>query len=214
MDEEEQQRDALWWIKEKQALEQQLAEKDKEITTVKSRNYDLLKQVEELTQKLQKSAGLSKKPQRKAKQKHKTDKTTTGGSGTGKLSTESATVSSSKISIAEDPEQFYKEIAERFPKIALSAVLNAEKRFVEADSNGDGTIDADELEKMLDQSGLLFSKKQAQEILATIDMDDTGTLDFMECLEVIDKITQNRATNLPQVLTTSTEVRSHLCTIQ
>ena len=54
MDEEEQQRDALWWIKEKQALEQQLAEKDKEITTVKSRNYDLLKQVEELTQKLQK----------------------------------------------------------------------------------------------------------------------------------------------------------------
>ena len=46
------------------------------------------------------------------------------------------------------------------------------------------TIDADELEKMLDQSGLLFSKKQVQEILTTIDMDDTGTLDFMECLEV------------------------------
>ena len=49
--------DAVWWIKEKQALEQtfekQLAEKEKEITTIKSRNYDLLKQVEELTQKLQ-----------------------------------------------------------------------------------------------------------------------------------------------------------------
>ena len=45
--------DAIWWIKEKQALEKQLAEKEKEITTVKSRNYDLLKQVEELTQKLQ-----------------------------------------------------------------------------------------------------------------------------------------------------------------
>lgn len=43
----------VWWLKEKQALERQLAEKDKEITTVKSRNYDLLKQVEELTQKLQ-----------------------------------------------------------------------------------------------------------------------------------------------------------------
>jgi len=54
MDEETPQRDTLWWIKEKQALERQLAEKDKEITTVKSRNYDLLKQVEELTQKLQK----------------------------------------------------------------------------------------------------------------------------------------------------------------
>ena len=49
---ETQQRDALWWIKEKQALELQLAAKEKEITTVKSRNYDLLKQVEELTQKL------------------------------------------------------------------------------------------------------------------------------------------------------------------
>lgn len=43
----------VWWIKEKQALEKQLAEKEKEITTVKSRNYDLLKQVDELTQKLQ-----------------------------------------------------------------------------------------------------------------------------------------------------------------
>lgn len=47
------QQDAVWWVKEKQALENQLAEKEKEITTVKSRNYDLLKQVEELTQKLQ-----------------------------------------------------------------------------------------------------------------------------------------------------------------
>jgi len=45
--------DVVWWVKEKQALERQLAEKEKEITTVKSRNYDLLKQVEELTQKLQ-----------------------------------------------------------------------------------------------------------------------------------------------------------------
>lgn len=47
------QQDTVWWVKEKQALENQLAEKEKEITTVKSRNYDLLKQVEELTQKLQ-----------------------------------------------------------------------------------------------------------------------------------------------------------------
>lgn len=53
MSEEAQQQDAIWWIKEKKALEKQLAEKEKEITTVKSRNYDLLKQVEELTQKLQ-----------------------------------------------------------------------------------------------------------------------------------------------------------------
>jgi len=56
---ETQQRDALWWIKEKKALVQQLAEKDKEITTVKSRNYDLLKQVEELTEKLQKVGAYS-----------------------------------------------------------------------------------------------------------------------------------------------------------
>jgi len=37
---------------------------------------------------------------------------------------------------------------------------------------------------MLDKSGLLFTKNQVQEILNTIDTDDTGTLDFMECLEV------------------------------
>ena len=47
----QQAQDAVWWIKEKQSLEKQLAEKEKEITTAKARNYDLLKQVEVLTQK-------------------------------------------------------------------------------------------------------------------------------------------------------------------
>ena len=95
-------------------------------------------------------------------------------------------------------------MAERFPRLTLSAVLNTEKQFAEADGNNDGvrvrryqydwsiyiahtqTIDLDELEQVLDKCGLLFTKKQVQEILHTIDTDDSGTLDVMECLEVPD----------------------------
>lgn len=88
----------VWWIKEKQALEKQLAEKEKEITTVKSRNYDLLKQVDELTQKLQRATGQAKKPQRKVKNKQK-----------GKLGDKSTTVTASNTkTTTEDTEQFYK----------------------------------------------------------------------------------------------------------
>lgn len=158
-----------------------------------------VKQVEVLTQKY--SAGQVKKPQRKVKHKRKA-----------KLS-DKPTTETSKIT-TEDTDRFYKEVAERFPRLTLSAVLNTEKQFAEADGNNDGTIDLDELERVLDKCGLLFTKKQVQEILHTIDTDDSGTLDVMECLEIIDRITQNRVTDLPRALTQSTEVRSRLCSVQ
>lgn len=110
----------VWWIKEKQALEKQLAEKEKEITTVKSRNYDLLKQVDELTQKLQRATGQAKKPQRKVKNKQK-----------GKLGDKSTTVTASNTkTTTEDTEQFYKVhtyIQYFFKKILLPDIGNSRK---------------------------------------------------------------------------------------
>ena len=45
-------------------------------------------------------------------------------------------------------------------------------------------IDADELEKILDSSNLLFTKQQVNDILKKIDTDQTNSLDFFECLKV------------------------------
>lgn len=46
------------------------------------------------------------------------------------------------------------------------------------------TIDGKELETILDSSQMLFTKDQVNEILKSIDNDNTESLDFFECLEV------------------------------
>ena len=46
------------------------------------------------------------------------------------------------------------------------------------------TIDLDELEKILDNNHIMFTKSQVNDILKEIDADKTGTLDFLEVLEV------------------------------
>ena len=52
------------------------------------------------------------------------------------------------------------------------------------------TIDSDELETMLDllsqqgNSGFLYTKKEVKDIFRKIDVDNTNSIDFMECLGV------------------------------
>ena len=52
------------------------------------------------------------------------------------------------------------------------------------------TIDADELEKMLDVvatrggSSTMFTKSEVKDILRKIDMDNTNSIDFFECIGV------------------------------
>jgi len=48
------------------------------------------------------------------------------------------------------------------------------------------TIDEGELEKILDTDNTMFTKDQVKGIMKEVDLDDTGNLDFLECLAVSD----------------------------
>ena len=47
------------------------------------------------------------------------------------------------------------------------------------------TIDAEEMEKMLDSSsGMMFTKAEVKDMFKRIDLDNTNSIDFMELLSV------------------------------
>lgn len=121
------------------------------------------------------------------------------------------TPEASKEAHLKDTYKYYEEIGETYPNLKLSVLLAAEKKFIEADVNKDGTIDAEELDKILESSSLLFTKQQVRDIVTQIDNDGSCDLDFMECLAVIDRLHQNKKTNLP---TTLEQNKSTVCSIQ
>ncbi|XP_033637840.1 uncharacterized protein LOC117298627 [Asterias rubens] len=121
-----------------------------------------------------------------------------------------------KVEVAKEAEKkdtykYYEEIAQTYPDLKLSVLLVAEKKFVQADSNKDGTIDADELDRILESSSLLFTKQQVRDIVKQIDADGSSDLDFMECLAVIDRLHRNKKSNLPTALEQN---KSTVCSIQ
>ncbi|KAI8480019.1 hypothetical protein Bbelb_422680, partial [Branchiostoma belcheri] len=110
-----------------------------------------------------------------------------------------------------DTYRYYTEIAEKFPNMKLSTILDAEKKFVAADEDGNGTIDEDELEKILDTENTMFTKDQVKSIMKEVDSDETGNLDFLECLAVMDRLQSHRKTNLPSSLQNN---KSNVCVVQ
>ncbi|XP_031573055.1 uncharacterized protein LOC116307054 [Actinia tenebrosa] len=210
-------------LKEREEFKAQLREKDREVNTLKGQNYDLMntidslkKQVAELSKDGKKARPTTaRKPKRPAKRKTKMDlKAKDGG---GKKTTGEQQNSHEVNDPFEDPEKLYAAIAQKFPELPLSTVLTAEKKFVEADINRDGTIDFFELEKILDSTSAstgtaLFTKEQVQDIMRKIDLDNTNSIDFMECLAILDLLRQNRKTGLPTAM--QQNVKSSVCTIQ
>lgn len=207
--------DFVTGLKEREALKKELEEKTRELNKVKGQNYDLLKKIEDLEKqasvmkseaKLQgsrpKSAAMSRKKVAKRKVPRK-------GKQKNDLLTPQA--ANTNEDIFEDSEKLYQAIAEKYPELSLSTVLMAEKKFIEADIDKSGTIDGKELETILDSSQMLFTKDQVNEILKSIDNDNTESLDFFECLEAIDQLNKNRKTKLPQSLQRN---RSAVCLIQ
>jgi len=216
-------------LKETQALKRTIEEKEKEITAVKSQNYDFVKKIESLEaeiRELKKGSSLqastasspangrrasviSRALRRPAKRKVSRAKPPDPN----KLSPEAAvTKDSSKEDGFVDPDKMYQEIAEKFPELPLATILMAEKKFVAADINRDGTIDVEELEKLLDSSVGLFTKEQVIEIFNTVDTDQTNTIDFMECLKVADLLRRNKKSGVPQTIIQNS--KSSICSIQ
>ncbi|XP_032234539.2 uncharacterized protein LOC5509732 [Nematostella vectensis] len=211
--------DFVTGLKEREELKQQLHTKDREVNTLKGQNYDLMKKIDDLEKQI---AELNKDGSKKRKQSHfskpkrpaRRKKPEEKVSEPGKSTHDGYKEGSDPF---EDPEKLYAEIAAKYPDMPLSQVLTAEKRFVEADINRDGTIDPEELEKLLDSSSAaggtaLFTRQQIKEIMKQVDLDNTNSIDFMECLGLLDLLRQNRKTGLPPTM--QQNVKSAVCNIQ
>jgi len=226
-------------LKDREALKAALEEKEKELNSTKARNFELLQEVDKLEKELADLKGLKKaekdskrlavtaqvpslspsgtptsSPKIGRKVRPKTAKHANARQKPKKGEKPSAVeikTESAKEAHLKDTYKYYKEIAETYPNLKLSVLLAAEEKFVKADVNKDGTIDADELERILETSNLMFTKQQVRDIVKQIDNDESSDLDFMECLAVIDRLHQNKKTNLPTPLEQS---KSTVCTIQ
>ncbi|XP_067682000.1 uncharacterized protein [Haliotis asinina] len=111
----------------------------------------------------------------------------------------------------DDSKEFYSKVAEAFPSMTLSDVLEAESRFLAADKDHNGVIDVDELDRVLIKSVTVFTPGKVQEILTELDTDESGTIDFLEALAVMNKLSHHRRTNLPD------QVKEHhkkVCSLQ
>ncbi|XP_002130400.2 uncharacterized protein LOC100178497 [Ciona intestinalis] len=125
------------------------------------------------------------------------------------LPSPAAEIDPKKYKEAVDRIAHLNEIAEKFPELKLSVVFTSEKFFKEGDINNDGTIDCEELEALLTKQGHLYTNKELKDIMGQIDVDNTGTIDIMEYLAVMERVQQRKRVNLPQALT-----RSSACIVQ
>jgi len=117
--------------------------------------------------------------------------------------------------VFKSTDTLYATIAQQFPDLPLSTVLAAESNFTNADVNNDGTIDADELEKICDAEHMFLTKKDIDDIIKKIDADRNASLDFFECLKVCELLRKHKetgkATGLPNVTETKS---SSVCVLQ
>ncbi|XP_035676619.1 myb-like protein X [Branchiostoma floridae] len=202
-------------VKEREELRKQIQEKDSELLAAQKKVYELMKKVETLEGRLElrelniraqallvnhsAANDLPKRrrhPKRRKKKKGAKDKTKE---------------EKDEDEDEQDTYRYYTEIAEKFPNMKLSTILDAEKKFVAADEDGNGTIDEGELEKILDTDNTMFTKDQVKGIMKEVDLDDTGNLDFLECLAIMDRLQSHRKTNLPSSLQNN---KSNVCVVQ
>lgn len=201
-------------LKERESLKKELEEKTKALNHVKGQNYDLMKKLDDLEKKLAEmkteSKPQTKRPKSSAMSKKRVSKRKVPRKEKAK-DTLSPDAAGTHEDVFETQEKLYQAIAAKYPELSISTVLMAEKKFADADADRSGTIDATELEKILDNSTLVFTKAQVADIFNSIDKDKTGSVDFFECLEVLDGLRNNRRTDLPVSLQRN---KSSVCTIQ
>ncbi|CAH1262724.1 Hypp2572 [Branchiostoma lanceolatum] len=202
-------------VKEREELRKQIQEKDSELHAAQKKVYELMKKVETLEGRLElrelniraqalmvNHSAANDLPKRRRHPKRRRKK---------KAAKDKGKEEKDEDEDEQDTYKYYTEIAEKFPNMKLSTILDAEKKFVAADEDGNGTIDEDELEKILDTENTMFTKDQVKSIMKEVDLDETGNLDFLECLTVMDRLQSHRKTNLPSSLQNN---RSNVCVVQ
>ncbi|XP_048736169.2 uncharacterized protein LOC125651558 [Ostrea edulis] len=231
----------LTYVREKEAAKEEVKKIEKELAVTKSKLYDAIQKIDDLKEKIKtleaskpssKSQSTAKSGNGKANPGKKAapqaqGKKTGGQTDKVSLAPPSDTPTSSrpgsaknrhppiagKESLSQDSFQYYREIGKLFPDIKLSVVMDAESKFNQADINGDGQIDKDELDRVLSQHVTLFTPAMIQELIKEIDQDDNDTLEFMEILTILDKMGKRRQ-KLSNIPTAIQDNSTKVCTIQ
>lgn len=116
-----------------------------------------------------------------------------------------------KEELSDDTYAYYTALGEMFPLLPMLTILNAEKKYNEADVNGDGVVDREEIDDVLSKDVAMFTPAQVEEIIKEIDKDNTGDLDFTEVLAVLEKMTRRRNHKLPAAINDN---KDKVCAIQ
>ncbi|XP_033735288.1 uncharacterized protein LOC117323890 [Pecten maximus] len=239
---EDQGREIFAYIRERDEARNNLKKVEAELQDYQSRLYDANSKIDSLKKSLanaQKSAGSSSQkgaPAAKGAPAPAKGKGAAAKGGADKAKTKSPPSSSTndtsaptpppvsefpavrhppipgKEKLSQNTYAYYNAIAEDYPLLPLGIFLNAEKKFNEADINGDGVVDRDEIDSVLTKTdATMFTPKQVEEIIQEIDKDATGTLDFCEVLAVLEKMGRRRNTKLPAAINDNKE---KVCAIQ
>ncbi|XP_023931776.1 uncharacterized protein LOC106167149 [Lingula anatina] len=221
--------DFVQYILERDAARDRLKAKELELAKAHGKNYELLTKIEALEEELKQlksktvvgqTSATKPKPKGKlpplknsnaAEAKKPTPKNTKTPSSQDSPSHRHPKVFG-REKLSTDSYAYYNMLAEHFPGLSLSLILDAEKRFTSADTNGDQVIDLSEMDNILTANNMMFTKKQLEEILESIDTDKNGYLDFLEVLTVIERLSSNKRSKLSPHLQTAT--KSATCSIQ
>jgi len=76
-------------------------------------------------------------------------------------------------------------------KLSTEKVEEIQSNFTAFDNDGNGTITAKELPKLLEQLGYETSKKHINAWLAIYDLDDDGKISFTEFFEIYESLSQD-----------------------
>lgn len=230
----------LTYVREKEEAREEVKRVEQELAATKSKLYDALQKIDELKDKI-KTLEASKAPAKSQPAKAPNGKANPGkkaapqsqGKKTGAQEKKPSLVPPTdtspssrpgsgvvrhppipgKESLSQDSAQYYREIGKMFPDIKLSVVMDAESKFNQADINGDGQIDKDELDRVLTQHVTLFTPAMIQELIKEIDQDNNDTLEFPEILMILDKMGKRRQ-KLSNIPTSIQDNSTKVCSIQ
>nr|XP_022334923.1 uncharacterized protein LOC111131604 [Crassostrea virginica] len=231
----------LTYVREKEEAKEEVKKIEKELASTKSKLYDANQKIDELKEKIKtlesnKAAPAKTQPAKTTNSKaNPAKKAAPQGQGkkTGGQEKKASLVPpadptpssrpgsgrarhppiAGKEPLSQDSVQYYTEIGKLFPDIKLSVVMDAETKFNEADLNGDGQIDKEELDKVLSHHVTMFTPAMIQQLIKEIDQDSNDTLEFTEILAILDKMGKRRQ-KLSNIPTSIQENSDKVCAIQ
>merc|ERR1711916_281979 len=95
----------------------------------------------------------------------------------------------------------YRAIARGFPTFNTREVNDFIRQFQLFDTSGDGSIDTDELRQMMDNLGMDVDDALLLEIIAEVDADNSGTIEFAEFLQLMSNVKAGTGSKMAAIVT-------------